>query len=239
MTSARRRVLIVGDRRRPGVADGVRRHRARLAERVEVVGEDLDERIDLAKAEADLVLVFGGDGSILHVARRLGTNPIPVLGVNYGRFGFLADLAPEQLDEGIDRWLEGAAELHRRTRLDVTWLRSDGVGGRWLALNDVVVGRSELGRMVDVDVGIDGHHTIKGTGMRIGIELNQYFFHENSPAQFLSGNQKQAKRNTPALKEQGYEFNLSTYVSNFSQHRRGEKLHSSWPAFRQQKARSS
>ena len=158
MTSARRRVLIVGDRRRPGVADGVRRHRARLAERVEVVGEDLDERIDLAKAEADLVLVFGGDGSILHVARRLGTNPIPVLGVNYGRFGFLADLAPEQLDEGIDRWLEGAAELHRRTRLDVTWLRSDGVGGRWLALNDVVVGRSELGRMVDVDVGIDGHH---------------------------------------------------------------------------------
>ncbi|MCB9901893.1 MAG: NAD(+)/NADH kinase [Planctomycetota bacterium] len=164
MTSARRRVLIVGDRRRPGVADGVRRHRARLAERVEVVGEDLDERIDLAKAEADLVLVFGGDGSILHVARRLGTNPIPVLGVNYGRFGFLADLAPEQLDEGIDRWLEGAAELHRRTRLDVTWLRSDGVGGRWLALNDVVVGRSELGRMVDVDVGIDGHHAIRFSG---------------------------------------------------------------------------
>ncbi len=164
MPTARPSVLIVGDRRHPGVAEGVSRHGRRLGERLEIVDIDLDERVDLAAARADLVLVFGGDGSILHLARRLGTNPLPVLGVNYGRFGFLADLSPDQVDEGITRWLEGKAELNRRTRLDVTWRRPDGIAGRWIALNDVVVGRSELGRMVDVDVGIDGRHAIRLSG---------------------------------------------------------------------------
>jgi NAD+ kinase len=164
MGTKRRRVLIVGDRRRAGVAAGVAAHRPLLERLVDIVEVDLDERVDLARAEADLVLVFGGDGSILHVARRLGANALPVLGVNYGRFGFLADLSPGQFEEGIRRWLAGDFDLHRRTRLAVTWRRPDGEGGRWLALNDVVVGRNELGRMVDVDVQIDGRHAIRFSG---------------------------------------------------------------------------
>jgi NAD+ kinase len=160
----KRSVLIVGDRRRPGVADGVERHRSFLASRMHVLDADLEERVDLSRAQADLVLVFGGDGSILHVARRLERNPLPVLGVNYGKFGFLADLEPHELEEGIERWLRGEGVSSERVRLDVTLERDGREAGRMLALNDVVVGREDVGRMVDVDVAIDGARAVSYSG---------------------------------------------------------------------------
>jgi len=164
MAGEQRHVLIVGDRRRAGVAAGVDAHLAHLEACLAVDGVDLDEQVDLSTVQTDLILVFGGDGSILHVARRLGTNAVAVLGVNYGRFGFLADLAPDQLKEGIRRWLAGDFTTSVRQRLRVQVLREDGSGPSWLALNDVVVGRHEVGRMVDVDVSIDGQHAVSYVG---------------------------------------------------------------------------
>ena len=159
-----RRVLIVGDRRRQGVAEGVEAHRAFLESHLTVVGIDLDEAIDLGTAEADLVLVFGGDGSILRVARRLGARSVPVLGVNYGRFGFLADVDPEDLEEGIRRWIAGDFVTAERARLRVRHMTADGLAGEWLALNDVVIGREDLGRMVDVEVDIDDRRALSCSG---------------------------------------------------------------------------
>jgi NAD+ kinase len=164
MAQARPHVLILGDRRRPGVSEGVARHLPFLSRHLEIDHIDLDDAVDLTQASADLVLVFGGDGSILHVARRLGQNPIPVLGVNYGRFGFLADVAPDDLEEGIRRWLAGDFLTSRRTRLRVRYAAEDGSVQEWLALNDVVVGRRDMGRMVDVNVHIDGHAAISYSG---------------------------------------------------------------------------
>jgi NAD+ kinase len=160
----KRKVWIVGDRRRPGVPEGVARHRAFLDERLDVVGVDLDEKADLSAAKADLLLVFGGDGSILRAARRLGTNPLPVLGVNFGQFGFLADLEPEEVEHGIQRWLRDEYYTTQRIRLRARLLRDGRVLEEWLALNDVVVGRSEVGRMVDVDVSIDGNRAVSYGG---------------------------------------------------------------------------
>lgn len=164
MPKPKPRVLVVGDSRRPGVAEGVARHRAFLDDALQIVDIDLDESVDLSRAKADLVLVFGGDGSILHVARRLDANPIPVLGVNYGRFGFLADLDPDGLEDGIRRWLAGDYETHERTRLRVALRRDGEIAREWLALNDVVVGHSDLGRVVDIDVELSGRHAIRFTG---------------------------------------------------------------------------
>ena len=157
-------MLIVGDRRRPGVSEGVRHHRAFLEAHLDVVAEDLDETVDLSTADADLILVFGGDGSILHVTGRLGRNPIPVLGVNYGRFGFLADLAPDGLEAGILRWLAGDFVTSERARLLARLKDGDRVVEERLAFNDVVVGSGELGKMVDVDVIVDGDVAISFSG---------------------------------------------------------------------------
>ena len=68
-------------------------------------------------AKADLLIVFGGDGSLLYVANRLGRNPIPVLGVNYGRFGYLAELQPDELVAGIDAFVAGRFTVLERARL--------------------------------------------------------------------------------------------------------------------------
>ncbi len=164
MNAPSRRVLIVGDRRRQGVADAVARHHAFLGANLDIVAVDLDEGVDLSQAEADLVLVFGGDGSILHVARRLGTNPIPVLGVNYGRFGFLADVAPDDLEKGIRHYLAGEFVTSTRGRLRVRFMDGETVRHEKLAFNDVVLGRDAVGRMVDVDVRIDGRVAIQFSG---------------------------------------------------------------------------
>ena len=164
MNATPRRVLIVGDRRREGVADAVTHHLAFLRANLDIVAVDLDGATDLSKAEADLVLVFGGDGSILHVARRLGTNPIPVLGVNYGRFGFLADVAPADLEDGIHQYLAGEYVTSARGRLRVRFLDGERVLHETLAFNDVVLGRDAVGRMVDVDVRIDGRVAIQFSG---------------------------------------------------------------------------
>ncbi len=164
------RALIVGDRRRPGVVAGVEAALPLLRQRLEVLAVDLDERLDLATARADLVLVFGGDGAFLFVANRLGTNPIPVLGVNFGRLGWLAQIQPEDLEAGIDDFVSGRHKVTERARLRCTH-RADGPGSRvvdeGLALNDVVVGRATLGKMVEIDVRIDGQRaiTVAGDGL--------------------------------------------------------------------------
>lgn len=164
-------LLVVGDRRRANVVEAVTRHRTFLEKAARLLDVDLEDRVDLSQAKADLVLVFGGDGSILHVARRLGRNPLPVLGVNYGRFGYLADVEPDELEQAVARWLAGDFTIQRRLRLQVTVKRGGKRGGATaapsLALNDVVIARDQVGRMVDVDVRIDGRLAlgISGDGL--------------------------------------------------------------------------
>lgn len=150
------RVLIVGDRRRPGVAAGVKRALPAVRRRLDVVAVDLSERLDLARAQADLVLVFGGDGSFLYVAHRLRTNPLPVLGVNFGRLGWLAELQPEELEDGLDAFVAGRYRVSERARLRCTHRLGRRVVDEGLALNDVVVGRAQLGKIIELDVRIDG-----------------------------------------------------------------------------------
>jgi NAD+ kinase len=158
------RVLVVGDRRKPGVPEGVEKALPLLRSRLRVVDVDLDDRVDLSKAVADLLIVFGGDGSLLHVAGRLGRNAVPVLGVNYGRFGYLADLQPEELETGVDALAAGRYEVSDRSRLACTLRSPSGPTKESLALNDVVVGRTTLGRMVDLDVRIDGREAVAVAG---------------------------------------------------------------------------
>src|SRR5262245_10131191 len=105
---------------------------------------------------ADLVVVLGGDGTLLSVARHSGARRVPVLGVNLGGLGFLTDVRPEEVFTGLDRVLAGQYRLEHRTMLDAATIREGKVLRRFQALNDVVINKGALARILDLETSVDG-----------------------------------------------------------------------------------
>jgi NAD+ kinase len=106
--------------------------------------------------EADLLIAIGGDGTLLRAAHLAAGRPIPLLGINYGRLGFLTDVSPSSMCEDVDRILEGNYIEDRRALLEARVSR-DGVEDlHGLALNDVVLQKAGQGRILDFETFIDG-----------------------------------------------------------------------------------
>lgn len=114
---------------------------------------------DLA-AGLDLVLTLGGDGTILRAVRLVSRAGVPILGVNLGRLGYLADLEPEVLEEALERFLAGDYAIEERMMVAATVERAGGppsvAAGEMWALNEVVVERPAAGHTVRVAVSVDG-----------------------------------------------------------------------------------
>ncbi len=106
--------------------------------------------------EADLIVAIGGDGTMLFAAQLALARGIPLLGVNRGRLGFLTDVLPDEMVASVDAVLEGRFETDRRDLLAAGLVHADGAALACRALNDVVVQRQESGRMVELEVWIDG-----------------------------------------------------------------------------------
>jgi len=106
--------------------------------------------------KADLMIVLGGDGTLLAVARGMGSRSVPILGVNLGTLGFLTEIAQEELFETLEEVLAGHFIVEPRMRLAVTVERAGEVVGSYLALNDAVLARTALSRMVDLEAWADG-----------------------------------------------------------------------------------
>src|SRR5713226_7607142 len=91
------RIIVLGNASRPGVQEEVEHLLPFLRQYVEITTVDLLQERDLSAETADVALVLGGDGAILRAARQMGYNQTPVLGVNLGKLGFLADLSSDEL----------------------------------------------------------------------------------------------------------------------------------------------
>jgi NAD+ kinase len=101
----------------------------------------------------DLLICLGGDGTVLRAARTVVPHPVPILGVNMGRLGFLTDVRANELIDRLGDALEGRCRIEMRTMLQAqvpSW------GATHHALNDVVVGRASIGRPLYVEVAVDG-----------------------------------------------------------------------------------
>jgi NAD+ kinase len=118
-------------------------------------------------AQADLAVVLGGDGTMLNTARRLSCHAVPLVGVNQGRLGFLTDITRSNALAKLVEILGGQYTEEHRAMLDAEVLRSGERVFHTLALNDVVVNKGDLGRMIEFDLSIDGEYvyTQRSDGM--------------------------------------------------------------------------
>jgi len=106
--------------------------------------------------QADVAIVLGGDGTMLSIARELAAFDVPLIGINFGRLGFITDIALHQMPEVLEQMLGGKFEADRRTLLEGEVLHAGVVMLRTHALNDVVISHGVAGGMVEFTVRVDG-----------------------------------------------------------------------------------
>jgi len=113
--------------------------------------------------ELDLVITLGGDGTIVRTARLLSQAEVPVLGVNLGRLGFLAEVEPERLEEGLQQVLDGRYHVEERMMLHARVMREGHEIASYEAVNDCVVSRGAVSRTIRVELDVDGHYVMTRT----------------------------------------------------------------------------
>ena len=151
------KVYVLGNVGRAGVAEEVARRLPLLRAQVEVLLVDLRQEIDLAsQPAADVALVFGGDGAILRAARQMAYRQIPVLGVNLGRLGFLADIHPDDFDACFLQVLQNNFRVTEHLMFECVIEPPRSPAQTFLGLNEVVVRGAPTLRMLDLELEVDG-----------------------------------------------------------------------------------
>jgi NAD+ kinase len=115
----------------------------------------------------DLLVVLGGDGTLLATARTLNRKNVPILAVNLGGLGFLTVITREELYPTLEAVLAGDYECDRRVRIEAEIIRADEIIASFLALNDVVLNKGAIARILDFDVWANGEFisTFKSDGL--------------------------------------------------------------------------
>jgi NAD+ kinase len=158
------RIFVLGNAHRPGVLEEAGRLLPFLREHAEVVVTDLFQEADLSAHSADLTLVLGGDGAILRAARQMGYRQTPVLGVNLGKLGFLADLTPEELRECFPRVVRREYRVTQHLMLECV-VEAEGEAARTLlGLNEVALHAGPPFHMIDLELAVDGETVSRYSG---------------------------------------------------------------------------
>lgn len=152
------KVYVLGNARRPGVTEEVERFLPILRQAAEVVLVDLRQETELAMAPgADIALVFGGDGAILRAARQMGYRQVPVLGVNLGRLGFLADIHPQEFVAAFEQVVAGNYRVTQHLMYECIIEDSQRRQSQtYLGLNEVAVHNTPPFHMLELELELDG-----------------------------------------------------------------------------------
>jgi len=115
------------------------------------------EAVELEKfqAEADLIVVLGGDGTMISTARLTGSREVPVLGINYGSLGYLTEFRIEEMFGALENILAGEYEIDRRVMLEIEHRRDGETLGTGRVLNDLVINKSALARIIEIEIELD------------------------------------------------------------------------------------
>ena len=149
------------------VHDGSLALRVKTESAVAIGVPELAAGFDQIAASADVAIVVGGDGTLLNAARHLAEHEVPLVGINQGRLGFMTDIARTDMLAAIDQLLAGKFTEDRRLLLEAQVLRAGEPAFQTLALNDVVVNKGVLGRLIEMEVRVNGEflYVLRADGM--------------------------------------------------------------------------
>jgi NAD+ kinase len=149
------RAILLVDGTRPALVERAAHLRSIIERHVQVAASVDDFSQPLPEVQADLVVVFGGDGSILRAARLMGYQQLPVLGVNLGRLGFLADIQPADLDDILPQVVAGEYRIVRHLMFECSVSRGGREQSRTLGLNETTVLAGPPFSMIEVQLYVD------------------------------------------------------------------------------------
>lgn len=163
-----RRVALMGSPDKPAAPQTLERVQGWVAPQAEVVFADLTyDGTQALAAEPDLLMVLGGDGTLIAAVHSLGTRQIPIVGVNLGKLGYLADFTIEELEQEGAFLFSGQLPVTRRTMMQVTLANVDGRSFTSAAVNDCVIHAGPPYHMIHVRVDVDGDEValVRGDGL--------------------------------------------------------------------------
>jgi NAD+ kinase len=165
------RVVMLGNGTKPEVQAEAKSLAQALASApdIELVAVDLSSDSDLADLPADVAIVLGGDGTVLHTARRMHDHPTPVLGINLGRLGFLAELTPLAFRQRLSDLAARHFTIDNLMTLSCVLTARDAPIRAFRGLNDAVIRAAPIFHLVEVGLSIDGESvmTYRGDGLII------------------------------------------------------------------------
>jgi NAD+ kinase len=149
------RIFVLGNADRPGVREEAERLLPFLSQHCDIVLVDLEQEKDISNCTADLTLVLGGDGAILRAARQMGYCQTPVLGVNLGHLGFLADLSPDEMCSVFPCVVRGEYRVTEHLMFECL-IESPDERRTVLGLNEIALVSGPPFHMIALDLLIDG-----------------------------------------------------------------------------------
>ena len=164
--AGRRRVYLFGNPSKPHAQDAVERLKKPAGALFELLGASLGKQIEEKARDADRIVVVGGDGTLIGVARSLGSRQVPLIGVNVGKLGFLAEFSLDDLAADFERTVNDDGLISRRAALDVQ-IENGGVRHSSPAINDCVIQAGPPFRMITLGVQLDDAHlsNVAGDGL--------------------------------------------------------------------------
>lgn len=157
------KLLVLGNGQKPGVEQEVAKLLPLIRSQAEVVAVDLFRKLDLSDYKADLALVFGGDGAIIRAVQQLGQQQLPILGINLGKLGFLADCNPEQFPSVLPILVGKQFSITTHLMYECVVQRGDQKR-TFLGLNEIVFHADPPLHLVQIDLAIDGQNVARFSG---------------------------------------------------------------------------
>lgn len=152
------KLILFGDPQRPHATEAMQRFTAFAGDKIEILSNCFDiacPPVEMLR-HADYAVVFGGDGTILGAARQLCETKVPVIGVNVGKLGFLAEFTISELEQDLDRILSGKALIEKRMIIHCNVLREGRIAFSSTAVNDAVITAGAPFNLIEMKLAVGG-----------------------------------------------------------------------------------